>query len=120
MRSTTVTIETSIYWDDPEDEDNGFHCELEIEFEISGEYRPATWGYYGGSPEEWPEAEVVEIYCEHGPVPDQWIFGGAGWDPPWKDQLNMEALEREALEKASEYDGPDYDDAYEDYCDRHY
>jgi len=26
-------------------------------FKISGEYRPATWGYNGGSPEEYPEEE---------------------------------------------------------------
>ncbi len=30
-------------------------------YKISGEYRPATWGYDGGSPEEYPE---VELYFE--------------------------------------------------------
>lgn len=36
--------------------------EVLIDFWVrkEGEYRPATWGYHGGSPEEYPEA-VLEI-----------------------------------------------------------
>lgn len=29
------------------------------EVEVDGEYRPASWGYSGGSPEEWPDATLV-------------------------------------------------------------
>ena len=28
-------------------------------YKISGKYRPATWGYDGGSPEEYPEEEFI-------------------------------------------------------------
>jgi hypothetical protein len=33
-------------------------------FKISGEYRPATWGYNGGSPEEYPEEEFIPDIAE--------------------------------------------------------
>ena len=40
---------------------HGGYYELNVIFNfyynISGEYRPATWGYDGGSPEEYPEVE---------------------------------------------------------------
>jgi hypothetical protein len=33
-------------------------------FKIDGEYRPATWGYHGGSPEEYPEEEFIPDIAE--------------------------------------------------------
>lgn len=35
---------------------------LEVEYSIYGKYRPATWGYYGGEPAEYPELELGEIH----------------------------------------------------------
>jgi len=47
--------------DDEELEDEEI-IELEIEFTVYGSYRPATWGYYGGEPEEHPEVEIQRVY----------------------------------------------------------
>lgn len=35
-----------------------------IEYSVSGAYRPATWGYWGGSPEEFPEVEIETVTLE--------------------------------------------------------
>lgn len=121
VKTRQYTIEREIYWDDPEDEDNGFLVELEITFNVWGEYLPAK---VSGPPEncypaEYPEVEMAEICCEHGAVPYEWVFGGEGWNPPWKDQLDMEVLEREVLEQDEDDDGPDPDDYYDSRCDRY-
>lgn len=29
--------------------------------EVDGEYRPATWGFDGGNPPEYPEADIVSV-----------------------------------------------------------
>lgn len=80
------------------DGDPGFDVELEVEFETIGSYQPATWGFDGGSPEEFPEFEVTAIYLKDGSsVPFLWIFGDKIWNPPWK--LNLEDLERECSER---------------------
>lgn len=34
--------------------------------EVTGDYRPATWGYHGGDPPEYPEADVVELIADDG------------------------------------------------------
>lgn len=52
----------SQYVDNVEIEDDhaygeGFEVGLEVETKITGSYSPATWGYYGGSPEEYPDYE---------------------------------------------------------------
>ena len=131
-RERRVTVETSIYWDNEEGTD-GFCVDLEIEFAISGEYLPAK---LSGPPEncypaEYPDVEPVEIcwYPEGAKcaqaIPDAWIFGDGPegfWNPPWKDQLDMEALAQEALEQDQDwgpdepYERPETDD---DYYDRH-
>ena len=35
--------------------------EVEIEYSVYGESRPATWGYYGGEPAESPELALDRI-----------------------------------------------------------
>ena len=46
-----------------EDEDLEVEVELnlEVEYSITGSYRPATWGYFGGAPEEHPELEIDTV-----------------------------------------------------------
>ena len=41
--------------------DNYLLLNLHIEYDISGEYRPATWGYHGGEPEEYPEIDGAQV-----------------------------------------------------------
>lgn len=35
---------------------------LGINYKISGTNKPATWGYHGGQPAEYPEIDELEIY----------------------------------------------------------
>ncbi len=46
---------------DPEDEDTPEEIDVGIDYNISGDYRPATWGYHGGDPEEYPEIEIMRV-----------------------------------------------------------
>lgn len=58
--TTTLTINMPVGEED-------FEVEVEVQGAIWGEYSPATWDYYGGTKEEFPEAEVhsvVVIYDE--------------------------------------------------------
>jgi len=41
--------------------ENGETIYAEVTFVIEGEDAPATWGYYGGSPAEYAQAEVQKI-----------------------------------------------------------
>lgn len=40
---------------------DGIWRDVFVEIYISGEYRPATWDYNGGDPEEFPEIEISKI-----------------------------------------------------------
>lgn len=54
---------TSIDADEQSPIQNGyFILDLSVEYSISGEYRPATWGYHGGEPEEHPEIDDANVY----------------------------------------------------------
>jgi hypothetical protein len=39
----------------------GDYLDLLITLSVEGSYRPSTWGYNGGHPEEFPEAEILEV-----------------------------------------------------------
>lgn len=46
------------------DENNPPEEELEVgvDYSMSGSYKPATWGYNGGEPEEYPEIDEYTVY----------------------------------------------------------
>jgi len=47
-----------------EDENDPRYAEeidVGVNYSISGSYRPATWGYHGGEPEEHPEMEITDV-----------------------------------------------------------
>ena len=90
--------------------DNYVPLNLHIEYDIFGEYRPATWGYHGGEPAEYPELDgysvhivgddgsMVEIDASDlGPKGEQWIE-----EQIWENADSMK------------------DDGYDDYDDRDY
>lgn len=89
--------------------DNYLLLNLHIEYDISGEYRPATWGYHGGEPEEYPEIDGAQVSIvgdngamveidgsDLGPKGSEWID-----DQIWADADRMK-------------------DDYNDYDDRNY
>ena len=90
--------------------DHGVTLDLHIEYDIFGEYRPATWGYHGGDPAEYPEIDGYSVHAvgpdgsmieidgsDLGPKGDQWIE-----DQIWENAESMK------------------DDGYDDYDDRDY
>lgn len=61
-----LTIPNPDYSDelDIEDEnDPRYYSDIDVgvNYSISGSYRPATWGYHGGEPEEHPEMEITDV-----------------------------------------------------------
>ena len=40
---------------------------VEVHYDVSGGYAPATWGYYGGEPAEEPEVEIVSLIVVDDP-----------------------------------------------------
>jgi hypothetical protein len=68
--------------------------------DVDGEYHPATWGYDGGSPEEWPEACVVRV-----------VRSDTGVEIPVESlsEKAVEAIESRAIETHMERDGDGYD-----------
>jgi hypothetical protein len=56
-------LRTTILNPDFDDQDDNSQEEIVVgvDFDVSGQYSPATWGYYGGEPEEYPEIEIRKI-----------------------------------------------------------
>lgn len=48
---------------------------VEVTYNVHGSYRPATWGYYGGEPEEGPEMEIESIEVVDDTAPGGFEFG---------------------------------------------
>jgi len=44
---------------------------LVIEAEVSGRYIPATWGYSGGSPPEYPQIDTIKVMFGNVEVTDE-------------------------------------------------
>jgi hypothetical protein len=100
--------------DGPEDEDDpNFESEeidVEVEWTTEGEYRPATWGYSGGDPAEYPEVNLVSVKnVETGEELIQKISGKT------EDYLIDLISERE---HESGYGADDYDDYYDESSDK--
>ena len=60
---TELTI-ANPYFDPNAPDDDDYEPEeidVGVDYEISGDYMPATWGYYGGDPEEFPEIEITRV-----------------------------------------------------------
>lgn len=75
-----------------------------VDYEVTGyltKYRPATWGYYGGSPEE-PSEFIIESI---EPEPDFDID---------LDEKFMVLLEERATEEAADQDEAAHDYYWED------
>lgn len=74
---------------------------VRITAEVTGRYRPATWGYAGGDPPEGPEVNIEAIDVEEDasearPLPAMTI------DPSTLDRAVREGLEDHAAELAEE------------------
>lgn len=67
-------------------------------FEVTGEYRPATWGYDGGDPPEYPEANLLSLTHDGRRLPTS-LLG----------EEEHERLATLAVGEATEEDGPDPD-----------
>lgn len=73
---------------------------LLVKVEVSGGYAPATWGYDGGTPEEFPEAEITAVTWLDAPYGKQRV-PGIWWPFSQKEE---ESIWGEAVEEAmSEY-----------------
>jgi hypothetical protein len=65
--------------DDPDFQPEELELGVDYSSETTGEYRPATWGYYGGEPEEHPETEyeitkIVDIDTGKDLTDDSAVF----------------------------------------------
>jgi hypothetical protein len=74
-------------------------CEVEIELEIDGCYMPATWGYWGGSPAEYPSVSLLN-YPTTCPETDQ----------PYT-MVELKELERRGERAADKYEPEEADRA---------
>jgi hypothetical protein len=101
---TTATI-MNPHFDQNDDSDDGEPEEIDVgidyDYNWSGEYRAATWGYHGGEPEEHPELEidikrVVDLETGEDITKD----------------VNMDAIEELLRDEIPE---PSADDDYDDY-----
>ena len=85
---------------------------------IHGKYIPETWGYFGGSPAEYPEVEVVEIChtenrdkkIDFDKVFNQRPAFGKEWKPT-PGLVDFDSWQTGALEDASDQE----DDARAEY-----
>lgn len=81
------------------------YINVDIDYNVFGEYRPATWGYHGGEPEEYPEVELTDITA---------YGNGKSLPLPANDlsSKDLDYLQDKAEEKAADggYDDGDYDD----------
>ena len=63
--TTTILNPAFAAWESGQgDENNPPEEELEVgvDYSMSGSYKPATWGYNGGEPEEYPEIDEYTVY----------------------------------------------------------
>ena len=70
--------------------------------EVTGRYRPATWGYAGGDPPEGPEAIVTGLSVEEGEDEDGRPLPALEVDPGTLDPAVLGGLEDRAAELAEE------------------
>ena len=61
MFDTTMEVGNPNFNPDDEMSEEPEIIEVGVNYEMDGEYRPATWGYHGGEPEELPEIEISKI-----------------------------------------------------------
>jgi len=103
-------FETTIRLPADVDADQDVEIVVEVEYSIYGGYRPATWGYYGGEPAEYPEVEIESIVVVDDPASD-WEDESIPLGPmPEGLEIShllkceqIRQLEAEALEAAREY-----------------
>ena len=79
---------------------------LGINYKIVGKYRPATWGYYGGQPAEYPEIDIEEIVDITDSTSPQPITEQL---PTYINQQIENAIEDDAKRKKNDYDHYDLD-----------
>ena len=108
---TTAEIMNPAYvaWENGEgDEDNPppETIRVGINYSISGEHRPATWGYHGGEPAEHPEIDDASVFdLETGEdITDQVVDNSEVEDAIWADAESS---------RDDDFDVPD-DDYYDE------
>lgn len=104
--STTILNPAFIDWENGNGDENNppeETLEVRVTYDVSGSYRPATWGDYGGDPEEYPELEVMSVYDENTgqEISDR-------LDKATLDDINDKAWE-DAEDQRNNYDGDVYE-----------
>lgn len=93
--------------EDPNDENWPAYRTLGINYSISGKYRPATWGYHGGEPEEHPELDEIEVFDAETGQPIQNL-------PKEIDDQIEQAIWKDAEKrKEDDFEPPNKDDFYD-------
>ncbi len=107
ITAITSPEETADYIEDGEESpvEGIEYINVDIDYSVHGEYLPATWGYHGGSPAEYPEVEINEITAFGNGKSIKIDFNDLDGD-------NQNYLQEKAEEEASENgsDDGDYDD----------
>jgi hypothetical protein len=105
--TTTVMNPAFIEWENGAGDENNPPPEtikVGVNYSISGEERPATWGYHGGEPAEHPELDDVSVFnLETG--------------EDITDQINIEDIEDEIwkdAERSADNDFVEPDDYYDE------
>jgi hypothetical protein len=88
----------------PEDDESSEELQVTVTYDVSGEYRDATWGYNGGDPAEEPEVEVVSVYDSQTGEDLTDLLGDS--------DAVYNAAHEAMTQLEPDYDGPD-DDYYE-------
>jgi len=90
---------------------------VDADYDVHGSYRPATWGYHGGDPPEYPEVEITDITA---------YGNGNSLNLEFNDlsAANQKYLQDRVEEKAADSgyganDYDDYDDRRDMYDDAH-
>ena len=100
-----LEVENWVEPEDPNDENFPYYLNLGIDYHIVGQYRPSTWGYHGGEPEEHPELDEYNVYNADTGEPITNI-------PPNIEQQIEAAIWKHAESRQDDYDPPFDDDRY--------
>lgn len=108
----TMTVTNPAYtaWENGEgDEDNPPDelIDVGVNYSISGSYRPATWGYHGGQPEEHPEIDDASVF-------------NLATGEDITDSVDMSEVEEEIWKHAESSADDDFDIPDDNYDDRYY
>lgn len=92
---------------DPNFEPDVIEVGVDYDYDYSGEYRPATWGYHGGDPAEYPELDItinrivdldsgedITKDVDHDEIMKQLEDEVPSWDEVDQDRRDQAAIDR--------------------------